>query len=77
MKRSSPSGRFAVTGPYEAEHAVPSVGAGISCAQTFCTRHRKQAEELTYYVRDLTGLLFAMVTKRTDGVIATTVVGEG
>ena len=70
MKRSKPSGSFTVSGPYEQDHPVPNVGAGISCAQTFCTRHRKRADELTYYVRSLTGDLLAMVELR-DGVIET------
>ena len=68
--RNKPDGAFTVSGPYEPDHPVPNVGAGISCAQTFCTRHRKQADELTYYVRSLTGDLLAMVELR-DGVIET------
>jgi len=70
MKRSKPEGRYTVTGPFEPDHPVPNVGAGISCAQTFCTRHRKQASDLTYYVRSLTGEAKAMVTL-SDGVIFT------
>ena len=71
MKRSKPEGKYTVTGPFEQDHPVPNVGAGISCAQTFCTRHRKQAESLTYYVRSLTGDLLAMVTLNEEGVIET------
>jgi hypothetical protein len=70
MKRSAPSGAYTVSGPFEKDHPVPNVGAGISCAQTFCTRHRKRADVLTYYVRSLTGDLLAMVTLE-DGVIET------
>lgn len=71
-RRHSQEGRFTVSGPFEEDHPAPSVGAGISCAQTFASRHHKVNDELTYYVRDLTGRLFAMVTKRLDGVIVTT-----
>jgi hypothetical protein len=71
MKRSRRSyGAFTVSGPFEQEHPVPNIGAGISCAQTFASRHRKQASELTYYVRSLTGEAKAMVTL-SDGVIFT------
>jgi hypothetical protein len=69
-KHKKPSGSFTVSGPFEKDHPVPNVGAGISCAQTFCTRHRKEADELTYYVRSLTGDLLAMIELR-DGAIET------
>jgi len=72
-KRRTAEGRYVVSGPYEEDHPAPNIGAGMSCAQTFATRHRDVRDELTYYVRDVTGLLFAMVTKREDGVILTTV----
>lgn len=72
--RSTGRERFVVTGPGEEDHPVPSVGAGLSCAQTFATRQRKRPDEVTFYVRDALGILCAMITKREDGVIATTVV---
>ena len=70
MRRSKPSGSFTVSGPFEQDHPVPNVGAGISCAQTFASRNRKKASYLTYYVRSLTGEALAMVTL-SDGVIYT------
>ena len=69
-RKRKPEGAYTVTGPFEQDHPVPNVGAGISCAQTFCTRHRKQSGELTYYVRSLTGERRAMVTL-SHGVIYT------
>jgi hypothetical protein len=74
MAKHKPSGAFTVTGPYEKDHPVPNVGAGISCAQTFCSRNRKRADDLTYYVRSLTGEALAMVTL-SDGVIFTAQMG--
>lgn len=72
MRSSKPSGAFTVSGPFEADHPVPNVGAGISCAQTFASRHRDKEGELTYYVRDLSGLsLLATVTREEDGSITT------
>lgn len=61
MKRSVPSGKYTITGPFEPDHPAPTVGAGIVGAQTFCTRHRRKAEDLTYYVRTLTGEVVAKV----------------
>ena len=70
MARRKPSGSFTVSGPFEEGHPVPSVGAGISVAQTFASRHRKDASELTYYVRTIMGDARAMVTL-SHGVIYT------
>ena len=70
MKRSKPSGSYTVTGPYEDDHPVPNIGAGVSCAQTFASRHRKHGDPLTYYVRSLTGEAKAMVVL-SDGTIYT------
>lgn len=70
-KRRRPVGSFTVTGPFEADHPVPNVGAGISCAQTFATRNRSKADEITYYVRDVRGDAHARITLQ-DGVILTT-----
>jgi hypothetical protein len=70
MAKRRLAGRFTVTGPFEEDHPVPSVGAGISCAQTFCSRNRKRADVLTYYVRTLTGEAKAMVML-SDGTIYT------
>jgi hypothetical protein len=71
MKRSKPNGVFTVSGPYEQDHPVPNVGAGISVAQTFASKHRKDAETLTYRVTHLDGTLLAVV-KLLDGVVYTT-----
>lgn len=72
MKRSKrPSGVFTVSGPYEQPHAVPNVGAGISVAQSFASKHRKRAASLVYRVTHLDGTLLAVV-KLLDGVIYTT-----
>jgi hypothetical protein len=70
MARRKLDGRYTVSGPFEQDHPVPSVGAGVSVAQTFASRNRKKASELTYYVRTLTGDARAMVTL-SDGVIHT------
>lgn len=71
MRRSAPSGRYTVTGPHEDEKAVPSVGAGISLAQTFASRQRAREGVLSYYVRDFDGATLARVTKEEDGTITT------
>jgi hypothetical protein len=71
MKRSKPSGVFTVSGPFEQPYPVPNVGAGISLAQNFASKHRTQAETLTYRVTHLDGTLLAVV-KLLDGVIYTT-----
>lgn len=71
MRRSAPSGRYMVTGPHEADHPVPSVGAGISVAQTLASRQKAREGVLSYYVRDFDGTTLAMVTKEEDGTITT------
>ena len=63
--------RFTVSGPFEPDKPVPSVGAGCSCAQTFATRHRKEPGEVSYYVRDELGNGRAIVTKTAGGAIET------
>jgi hypothetical protein len=76
MSSSKPSGRYTVTGPHEEDHPVPNLGAGLSCAQTFASRHRKLAagDELTYYIRDLASdEVLARVTKELDGSVTTLV----
>lgn len=70
MKRSRLSGIYTVTGPYEEPHPVPSVGAGISVAQSFASKHRKLGDA-TWYVRKIDNTLLALVTLQ-DGVIHTT-----
>jgi len=70
-RRSKPTGRYMVTGPHEADHPVPSVGAGISLAQNMATRQRARDDVLSYYVRDFDGTTLAMVTKEGDGSITT------
>ena len=67
-------GRFTVSGPGHDDKAAPSVGAGISGAQDFARLDRHIQEERTYYVRDLGGVLYAMVTKDEGGVVHTTAV---
>lgn len=73
MKRSKkPTGAYTVTGPYEKDHAVPTVGAGISVAQTLASRYRRSEGVLTWYVRDLLrNTTYATVTKTEGGVIET------
>jgi hypothetical protein len=73
MARRRAEGRFTVSGPLEDDHAAPTFGAGVSCAQTLANRRRHDEGEFTYYVRGLLGELFAQVTKRADGVITTEV----
>lgn len=73
-KQGTPGGRFIVSGHGHEDHPAPSVGAGISCAQDFARIDRHVSEERTYYVRDLAGLLFAMVTKDIDGIVHTTAI---
>lgn len=77
-RRRKAEGRFTVSGPDEDGHATPSVGAGISCAQTFAARHMNDEGEWTYYVRDLLGAAYARVTKP-DGerVVETYVFKDG
>ena len=70
--RRKQEGRYTVTGPHEEDHAVPTIGAGISCAQSFASKHRRAEGEITYYVRDLVGgVLYATITKGADGSITT------
>lgn len=71
MRSRRPTGRYTVTGPHEEDHPVPSVGAGISVAQTLATRQRARDDVLSYYVRDFDGTTLAMVTKEEDGSITT------
>lgn len=71
MRRKTTEGSYTVTGPYENDHPVVSVGAGMSCGLTFASRHRSVDGELTYYVRDIAGSPYARITKREDGVITT------
>lgn len=73
-KRKRAEGRYTVSGYGHEDHPAPNVGAGISCAQDFARVDRNVSEERTYYVRDLGGILYAMVTKREDGVVLTTAV---
>lgn len=67
-------GRFTISGHGHEDKAAPSVGAGISGAQDFARIDRHVREERTYYVRDLGGVLYAMVTKDEAGVVHTTAV---
>jgi hypothetical protein len=76
MSRKRAEGRYTVSGPLEDDHAVPNVGAGVSCAQTFANHRRHDEGEFTYYVRGLLGECFAWVTKRKNGVIDTTVLAK-
>lgn len=72
MRRRKQEGSYIVTGPQEPEKRYLSVGAGISCAQTYATRRRKEAGSFTYYVRDVLGTTtYATVTKEEDGTINT------
>lgn len=63
--------RFTVTGGGEPEHGAPSLGAGISVAQDFARRHRYDAGEVSFYVRDGDAVGFAIVTKTAVGSIET------
>lgn len=65
-RNNTMQGRYSVTGP-EGEFSAPSVGAGISLAQTLASR---RGEEHSYYVRDFGGEIAARID-REDGVILT------
>lgn len=65
-------GKYTVSGPGE-DGSAASLGAAISLACTFATRHRKEMGELTYYVRDVAGQGFGGVTKHPDGIITVAV----
>ena len=72
MLRRKAEGRYTVTGPFVEDYPVPTVGAGISAAQNFATRHRRAEGELNYYVRDVVGrTLYCTITKQEDGTITT------
>lgn len=75
-RKRSPEGKFTVSGPLVDEHPVPTLGAGMSAAETFANRHRFEEEESTYYVRDLVGTAHARVTKEAGsrGVITTALI---
>jgi hypothetical protein len=64
---------FTVSGPLEEDHPVPALGPGISCAQTFASRRRRDEGEFSYYVRDEAGAGRAIVTKTAGGIIETRV----
>lgn len=68
--------RFTVSGPGVEGHPAPCLGAGVSGAQTFAGRHRRDQGEVSFYVRDAAGVAAAVVTKTEGGVIETRLVGE-
>ena len=71
-RRSETTGAYIVTGPQEQEKHTPTLGAGLSVAQTYANRRRKEAGSFTYYVRDALGTTtYATVTKNEDGTITT------
>lgn len=70
--RRRQEGSYIVTGPQERERRAVSVGMGVSIAQTYATRRRKEVGSFTYYVRDVFGTTtYATVTKEADGTIQT------
>lgn len=71
-RRKTQTGAFIVTGPHEPEKHAPTLGAGLSLAQNYANRRRKDAGSFTYYVRDVIGTtIYATVTKEEDGSITT------
>lgn len=72
MRRRKTAGAYIVTGPHEKEKQAPTIGAGLSIAQTYANRRRKEQGSFTYYVRDALGVTtYATVTKEEDGTIQT------
>lgn len=72
MRRQRQEGAYIVTGPQEPERRAINVGMGVSIAQTYANRRRKEAGSFTYYVRDVLGTTtYATVTKAEDGTIET------
>lgn len=69
--------RFTVSGPGEQDHGAPSLGAGISVAQTFACRHRRDVGDVSFYVREAGDVARAVVTKTEAGPIVTQVCGPG
>ena len=72
MRRHKQEGAYIVTGPQEPERRAVNIGHGVSIAQTYANRRRKEQGAFTYYVRDVLGTTtYAQVTKRDDGTIIT------
>lgn len=72
MRRRHEEGSYIVVGPGEKEKRVLNLGIGISVAQTWATKRRREEGTYTYQVRDLFGTTtYATVTKEEDGTILT------